>query len=85
MKLFWLSFCDVTRPEGQRFVGVSVVEGKDFLDACKAAHRLGCNPGGEISGGALPDESVKIVAATDRNRLLVHAEAMRLARALDES
>ena len=71
-KVFWLSFCDVDKPEGQQFLGACLIqvseadamdalvdillrfphaqEGAEWLGAAvKKAHRLGCNPGGEVA------------------------------------
>jgi hypothetical protein len=44
MKWF-LSFCDEEKPEGERFVGASVVEADSVEEATREAWRKGCNPG----------------------------------------
>lgn len=49
MKFFYLSFCDPTLPEGQRFIGATMVKATDERDAVSKTHRLGINPGGEIA------------------------------------
>ncbi len=46
--VWWLSFVDPDRPEGQRFLGVSIVHADDQIHAVQRAWDLGCNPGGEI-------------------------------------
>lgn len=50
LTLFWLSFADGTRPTGTQFLGVVIIRDSDFVEAVKAAHRLGANPGGEVKG-----------------------------------
>lgn len=51
MNLFWISFADSELPEGQQFLGCVVVRGAtDIVNACKVAHALGINPGGEALG-----------------------------------
>lgn len=79
MTQFWLSFVDPTKsappgeqvPGGGGFLGVAIVEAHDFVDAVFEAYCQGVNPGGEVSGFALP------VPLPDRylNRLLTHLEA----------
>lgn len=76
MKRWWLSFCDPNRPEGQRFLGVSIVLASNFIAALKVAHALGVNPGGAVQGFEMLDP-VKI----DRKwmeRLLTRAECEAL-------
>ena len=48
MKTFWMSFCDINRPEGEQFLGVVIMQGKDLIGAVQESHKLGINPGGEI-------------------------------------
>lgn len=78
-KVFWLSFCDGTKPRGEQFLGACVVDvtaaeadaaeidmllrfplampGNEWLAAAiSKAHRLGCNPGGEVASMELPDD-----------------------------
>ncbi len=52
--LWWLSFCDPSRPKGQQLLGVSIVQATDSAAAVAKAHRLGCNPGGEVALWSLP-------------------------------
>jgi len=74
---WWLSFVDTERPEGQRFLGVVVLEATGFMDAVGQAWAHGLNPGGEVQGmevvegNGLPPEAF-------RNRLLSEAEAMEV-------
>lgn len=80
MAWWWLSFVDPDLPEGTRSLGVSLVQGDDLVEACKEAHRLGINPGGEVLGCELPDHEVP--GETYRNRLMPPAEARALTGAL---
>jgi len=69
---WWLSFIDDRLPEGQRFVGVAIVEGHGVGSATIHADEIGINPGGEVQaselfGDAIPPEAL-------RNRLLSKAE-----------
>jgi len=77
MSVYWLSFVDTNRPEGDKFLGVAIVHGTDPQDAVATAWTLGCNPGGEVMIlGPIPED---IYADTDMCRLLDRAEAERLA------
>ncbi len=58
MTVWYLSFADTGRPEGTQWLGACYVNGINIVDAARAAHALGCNPGGQIMGGELPDEIV---------------------------
>lgn len=49
MSFFYLSFCDVTRPKGQHFLGATLVEANSAKGALATATALGVNPGGEVS------------------------------------
>lgn len=48
MTRWWLSFADPDKPEGEQFLGVTIVEAPTILEAIRTAHRLGANPGGEV-------------------------------------
>lgn len=74
--LWWLSFCDASRPEGSQFLGAAIVSGPDIAFACMNAHALGCNPGGEVMGVQIP-EGCK-VAAKWHGRLLNREECAAL-------
>jgi hypothetical protein len=75
--LFWLSFCDPERPEGEQFTGVALVEGdgathdEALRDAIRHAWATGCNPGGEI-------QSILVDAMLDS---MSNEQRVRLARA----
>lgn len=45
--------------------------------ACRTAHLMGCNPGGEVGAWELPTDTAKVQALT-RNRLLQKAELVQL-------
>ena len=49
MKWYWLSFCDAKRPKGTQFLGAAIVAASGKIEAVRASHILGCNPGGEIA------------------------------------
>lgn len=46
--LWWMSFCDPHKPNGQQFLGVAIVEAPGFMHAHQKSWALGINPGGEI-------------------------------------
>jgi hypothetical protein len=76
--LWWLSFCDPDRPEGQRFLGVSIVPGFDIVTAASAARVLGCNPGGEVAGIEIPAENSVRIPGRYVGRLMSRAECDEL-------
>lgn len=45
---WWLSFADATRPAGSQSLGICIVHAHDEVEAIKAAHAAGINPGGEV-------------------------------------
>lgn len=59
---WWLSFVDTDMPYteegdypgGPRWQGGCHVPGPTFMDAVSNAWRLGCNPGGQVSGFPIP-------------------------------
>ena len=57
-ELWWLSFVDAGRPEGDRFLGGCIVPATEFEDALQKAWRLGCNPGGQCKGARIPAHPV---------------------------
>lgn len=74
-----MSFCDVTRPQGQQFLGATVVEADDPYEAHAAATRLGLNPGGEIALVRLGVESLDDLPWPGRtyvNRFVPREEVM---------
>ena len=56
MTYFWLSFADPDKPRGKQFLGGCVIEAESFPGAITEAHRLGCNPGGEVMGGMIEEQ-----------------------------
>lgn len=73
---WWLSFADARRPIDEQFLGVAIVQGTNMVDAVRNAHRLRCNPGGEVQGlsivvGRVPSDPW-------RNRLLTKGEALEI-------
>jgi len=76
---WWLSFVDPGRPEGDRFLGVVVIQGTDFRDAVEAAWNLGVNPGGECKGMEIPwDILEKTAPEKYRNRLVKAPEIFEI-------
>ena len=73
---WWLSFVDPELPEGDRFLGVCVVQGANVVDAVERAWALGCNPGGAVAGWVLPP--LEEPDPEWRERLLTRAEAEAL-------
>ena len=71
MKTFWLSFV----LDGS-FAGVAIVDAGNLPGACEIAWRLGCNPGGEVHGIALPADVD--IPADYKNVLLDRAAAVAL-------
>ena len=65
---WWLSFVDPDRPDGQRFLGVAIVEGYGIGSASRHARELGANPGGEVHADQLTGDAIP--PAEYRNRLL---------------
>lgn len=47
MSFFYLSFCDPEKPEGQQFVGATIVEAENERAALARSWMLKINPGGE--------------------------------------
>ena len=80
---WWLSFCDVTKPEGQQFIGACLVKATGFLGATIEARRLKCNPGGEVQGmGPMPLEANPAKEFTER--LLTKAEVEEFDRIMEK-
>ena len=65
---WWLSFVDPDRPDGERFLGVAIVEGYGVGSASRRAHELQINPGGEVHAEPLTGDAIP--PAEYRNRLL---------------
>lgn len=78
LRLWWLSFADPDLPPGRRFLGVCIVEARTLVSAVRHAARLGCNPGGEVRGDALPEEYGTVIGKQHRDVLLNADEARQL-------
>jgi hypothetical protein len=86
--LFWLSFRNPSKPKGQQFAGVALVEGdgpdlkSQLKSAISRAWACGCNPGGEIESirlddatlGRMSNEGRVRLARAPRNTLLSEAD-----------
>ena len=81
--LWWISFVDPVKPTGDRFLGVSIIDGTRFTDldqksefeaVMDEAWRLKANPGGVVQAGRLPENSVRIVPESFIGRLLNKVE-----------
>ena len=77
MKIWWLSFCDDSLPQGSQFIGVCIVAGKDFLNAVKNTHLLKINPGGEVAGVEIPEKFIHAISPY-KNKLLSVAESWKI-------
>jgi hypothetical protein len=85
---YWLSFCDTRRQKGTQFLGAAIVEIVDrqmnpadepeILSALRIAHRLGCNPGGEVQGCVIPPDIEPQIPRSFRGRLLTKIECNQL-------
>lgn len=62
MRWWWLSFADK-----KGFRGVSIVQGRDIVEASQHAYDLKCNPGGEVMGVVI---DISKVSKKFKNRLL---------------
>jgi hypothetical protein len=83
--LWWLSFADPALPEGRQFLGACMVDVDDtdldeplMVRAVRAAHRLGCNPGGHVQGHPIPPDIALRVPSQWRARLLTRPECTAL-------
>ena len=72
---WWLSFVDPQKPDGQRFLGVAIVEGYGVASAAIRARELGVNPGGDVKAVELTGDGIP--APEFRNRLLDINEVSR--------
>lgn len=75
---WWLSFCEGTKPKGSQFLGACIVPGLTMGLACQEAHRLGCNPGGEVAGFAIPQSRRHLVRDEDIGKLFSREECEAL-------
>ena len=52
-----MSFCDPSKKEGEKFLGVIIAKAYGLISAVDAINRKGLNPGGEIESYVIdPDE-----------------------------
>jgi hypothetical protein len=86
---WWLSFVDEAKPEGERFLGVVLVDAWTFREAIDLSHQHKVNPGGQVAGWSVevregeldPVEYVSAtsaLAAAPRLTLLSKSELARL-------
>lgn len=73
--LWWLSFCDTDKPEGQEFLGVIVVEDLGPMHAISKTYDLGINPGGRVMIVQVQPSSIK---PEHLNRLLAMEELLEM-------
>jgi hypothetical protein len=78
MRLYYLSFASDTA-----FLGCVFVEGRELVDAVRAAHRLGINPGGEVLGAPVPEDMMP--PTSYRRRLLTEPELEEVDRVVGGS
>lgn len=76
----WLSFADGSKPSGEQFLGVLVLKANDIIDACRTAHNLGLNPGGQVLAIEFPLMSAAMYDVLEPylGRLLNAAECAEL-------
>lgn len=84
-QVWWLSFADPGKPDGEQFLGCVIVAAQGFAGAVLSARMKEINPGGEVRGVPLPDDVVALVAPGDIDRLLTHDEAVALSDRLMSS
>lgn len=88
-RFYYMSFADTTKPEGAQYLGSCVVRieatiwpdvatDKRMLSAfaCRLAWRYGCNPGGQVLGGLVPEDVVVPPAFLHRLLTREDVEAM---------
>lgn len=80
---WWLSFADDARGGS---LGVCLVEARGLLTAVMRTHQIGINPGGQVMGFEIPEDSEE--HALPRDRLLKADELMAVGaisiRAMEE-
>jgi len=61
---YWrLSFVDPSAPAGHRWLGGTLVTGRDIVQAVKNAWRLNVNPGGDVLGSPVLADDVPGLSA----------------------
>lgn len=81
-KLWWLSFCDPELPAGRQFLGACIVPGGHVADAAREARARGCNPGGEVKGHEIPEDSAKLIDDGWKGKLLTRTQCQELNEAV---
>lgn len=79
ISLYYMSFCDVTRPTGQQFLGATLVEAAGPTEAHVEATLRGLNPGGEIALVHIEVDSLDALPGRGRsylNRFVPREEVM---------
>ena len=71
---YWLSFVDSEKPEGERFIGATIVRSDCIENAIRKAWWLRINPGGEVMGIQIPPEQEAMIKPGWENRLISQAE-----------
>lgn len=84
MSLYWLSFCDAEKPEGEQFLGAAIVRAVCLSHAVAASHLSDCNPGGEVQGIAMPASLAARVTDEWLGRLLSREDIARFDAAMGE-
>lgn len=93
MRLWWCSFVDPDKPEGQRFLGVAVVPCEPAIEdqasvaktVLTEAHRIGCNPGGQVKFVEMIPSAVLKMPKELVGVLLTREQALDLSDAIGPS
>lgn len=76
---WWLSFADSSLPKGSQFLGACIVgPADDLARAAKLAWWVGINPGGEVMGKPIADETFVGIPVDWTARLLTRDECDEL-------
>jgi hypothetical protein len=54
MPYYWLSFASSEKPQGEQFLGATIVEADTPVGAVRKAWNLGINPGGQVTIFRIP-------------------------------
>jgi hypothetical protein len=83
VKTWWLSFVQEDRPEGDRFVGVVLVDAcRSFDEAFLRASMAGANPHGQVVGygferGDVPDDQYLAMSLLPRLTILTKTDLLQ--------
>ena len=86
--IWWMSFADSDRPDGEQFLGVALVEASSLSEAMTRSWLTKCNPGGEVQSveipplELLPPERQKALTLAPRDTLMDKA-ALKIHGLLD--